>query len=130
MTLRPWERKTLACIVAAVALVLVVIALSGCSVLESRGLFAACRAADTVTTIQVIRAGGVEQNPILRQVVMGHHWFLFVAIQAGITWFVWDRWHDIPKTLQPAVNVIACTPVPNNIAVLREQRAMNAAAGR
>lgn len=121
MKLNLWEGKLTVCIVAVAAWLLVVIALPGCSMLESRELLVACRAADTVTTIQIVRNGGVERNPLLRNIVMGHHWLLFVGLEAAITWFVWSQWDDVPQVYKPAINILGCSPVPNNLLVLRGQ---------
>jgi len=104
--------------------------LNGCAVIESRELFVTCRAADTYTTIQVIRLGGVEMNPIFRQVVMGHHWFLFIAMQTALSWFVWEHWGDVKPELKPAINVISCLPPINNFQVIKEQKVINAREGR
>ena len=103
--------------------------LNGCAVLESKKLFAACRVGDVATTIKADKLGGHEMNPIMRPFVNGA-WFgvkyiKFITVQGLIVVGFWNYWGSIRQDLKPAINIISCSPIPNNIKVIHDQKIIN-----
>ncbi len=97
------------------------LALAGCatvtSVATSRKTFATCRIADVATTTAIIKAGGVELNPLMRP-LLAHGFFPFYAFQAAVIWFAWHFWDDLTTPVKVSANMVSCWPVPNNVVVL------------
>lgn len=91
-----------------------VLLLAGCTVLGSKPVTVGCQVADTVSTVQVIKAGGYEAG-LLHGASAG------MMIAVGVIWlaiklYYADQWSDETKT---ALNVIACTAGAHNISVYR-----------
>ena len=98
--------------------------LSGCASMpepvktlaESPNTFAACRAMDTLTTAYALRHGFVEANPIMRGILTGAGWPLFIALQIGMTLAMYRS--ELSPGIQTAANAVSCAPVGSNAALL------------
>lgn len=107
------------------AFLIVFVLLAGCanvpSVAASRKTFTACRVADVATTTAIIKAGGVELNPLMKP-LLAHGFFPFYAFQAAVIWFAWHFWDDLTTPVKVSANVISCWPVPHNAVVLKSMQ--------
>lgn len=104
---------------------ILLLALAGCAtatgIATSRKTFTACRVADVATTTAIIKAGGVELNPLMRP-LLAHGFFPFYAFQAAVIWFAWHFWDDLTTPVKVSANVISCWSVPHNAVVLKSMQ--------
>ena len=100
--------------------ILLLFMVSGCAtihpVASSRETFAACQAADAVTTYVALQKPGlVEGNPIMAKLI-SHGWLPFLMFKAALVWYVY--WLEASPSTQMVFNAIACAPVVHNTNVL------------
>lgn len=79
--------------------------------------FAACRVADTASTIAILRAGGVEKNPIMAKAYQISP-LAFVAFQIALTVYVLYQWNEYGEGFKVALNAISCAPALHNAGVI------------
>lgn len=102
------------------ALILLLL-LSGCAVLEpvydvagDKRTFALCKAADTATTVGILKAGGAEVNPVMKALLGSapYNFIPFVAVSAALVGLVW--WIDQPEVTAGA-SLITCPVAAHNV---------------
>ena len=90
--------------------------LSGCATVmdgaKSTDVFAACKAADVVTTVVGISSGAFpEANPLMAK-VLAHGYLPFIAISYAL-WYVVDRINNPSLTI--GANAITCPIAAHNL---------------
>lgn len=103
---------------------LLVLFLSGCLSIPrdqeppfyaSKELFVACQGADVATTLYALHLGALEMNPL-------GLWFI-LGLKALVTYNRYRLDKEINEEGGGIVlNVIACSPIPNNVNVIKQLR--------
>lgn len=107
-------------------LIILLLFLQGCSVLASREAAVGCQVADVATTGYAWHIGASEANPII-----GKSWWRLIGIKGAIIYFIWTQWPKMEgqqgeTAAKTIITTVSCLPVVNNIAVIRQQKAINA----
>ena len=100
-----------------ILIVILAITLSGCAVMQDERTFAACRAADLVTTKVALGAGATEANPIAHA-LMSFHWIPLIAVNVALIWLVHSLWSDMNDDERTLVNAVSCAPPLWNATVI------------
>jgi hypothetical protein len=83
-------------------------------VASDKRTFAVCKTADVATTVGILKAGGMEVNPVMHA-LMGsapYSFLPFVAISAALVGLVW--WIDQPEVTAGA-SLITCPIAAHNL---------------
>lgn len=100
--------------------------LTGCATLQKPETYAACAAADTVSTYLAIKAGATEANPAMASVI-AQGWIPFLAVQAGIAYIIYRVNND---ALTAAGSSLKCGVAASNLTlVFSRPNAINFRAG-
>ena len=95
--------------------------LSGCSLLASREATVACQTADTVTTVVALKSASAhEANPIMAGVIKNLGLPGFVLVKALILWAMLAYHDNINETARAAINVATCGVAASNVAVIAQ----------
>jgi hypothetical protein len=89
------------------------------AVTGSKEVFAACEVADILTTWKALALGATEMSAF--------PFGLLVLLHAGVVWVRYHYDDQIDKGGGTVVNILACLPLINNIQVIKQQKAINAA---
>lgn len=93
--------------------ILIAILLSGCATIGSKEGVVVCQAADTITTIKVLNAGGHELNPFIAK-ILTHGYLPFIAFKAGFAYLLTRD--SVPDEVRAGVNVVTCGVAAHNAA--------------
>jgi hypothetical protein len=100
-------------------LVLLILLVSGCSILASKEATVACQAADTVTTVVALNSASAhEANPLMSVVIKNLGLPGFVLVKLLITWALIAYHDEIHPTALAGINVATCGIAGNNAAIL------------
>jgi hypothetical protein len=95
--------------------------LPGCSTLASRGAFAGCQAADTVTTLEAMKGGARELNPVVAAIFATLGPAGFVAAKLGITVLVLHEYSAVSSGVVAVASGVTCAAAANNAIVMRRR---------
>ena len=88
--------------------------ITGCSTLAKPEAFAACQAADTITTIKVLHAGGVEKNPLMGGIIKSAGYVGMIAFKLFLVWLVFHFQDDIAPEVIAAGTMATCAVAGHN----------------
>ena len=102
-----------------IRVLILILLLSGCSILGDRRVAAGCQIADGVTTYVALKKGAVELNPIFAS-ASPTAILVIKLIFAYWLWMHFDRpVSDGEQVALGAVTLVGCIPALNNINVIR-----------
>lgn len=110
--------------VARIAVIAVIVLLSGCSVLGDRRVAAGCQIADGVTTYHALTHGAVEGNTLLAGLSPG----AILLIKFAFAYAIWKAFPDYEKASSGdkfatgTITIFGCVPAANNVQVIRTLR--------
>lgn len=96
---------------------------SGCATLAKTETFAACQAADAVTTVAVLGKGGAEANPLMATIIAKYGYFGMFAVKAALVGLVYQALRHNPdsnavRTTVAVGSAITCGVAAHNVGVL------------
>ena len=103
---------------------LVLLILSGCTVLADKRMVAGCQLADGYSTKLALDVGAMETNPLLKN-ASGNAIFAFKALFAAVLYYVIPDTKDMDKGekfLYSTLSVVGCGAAINNFNVYREMK--------
>jgi hypothetical protein len=80
--------------------------------------FAVCRAADVVTTLQIVKHGGIEMSPLMKP-LLAQGAAPFIAVQIAATWLVLHYWNEYATPTKVALNGISCLGPAHNLGQIK-----------
>jgi Domain of unknown function (DUF5658) len=92
--------------------------LTGCATLASKPVFVGCQTADTATTLEGMKQGARELNPIIAGIFTAFGPAGFVALKAGVTLVVLHYHAMVSSGVLAAADVITCGAAVHNARVL------------
>lgn len=102
-------------------MILLLVLLSGCSILGDKRVAAGCQVADGVTSYYALTHGATEGNSLLAGLSPG----FILAIKLAFAYVIWKAFPESEKTTDSdkfalgAVSVLGCVPAANNIKVIQ-----------
>ena len=99
---------------------LLVLALDGCAVLETRGAVVGCQAADAATTLHAIELGAREANPVVAWLLEKFGPGGFVAAKAAVTALFLHAYPEVSSGLVVLLNGATCAVAGRNAAIASE----------
>jgi hypothetical protein len=94
---------------------ILVLLLSGCTVLGSKEATIGCQSADTITTIIALHSGAVEANPLMAGVISALGIPGLILVKLGLILLL-NR-DDVPQEARVAANVITCGVAVHNLGI-------------
>ena len=95
-------------------------AVSGCTALASKPVVVACQGADTYTTVEGLKRGAREVNPIVAAIIAAGGIAAFVATKVGVTVLILHYHADISTGVLATANVLTCGVAAHNATVLQK----------